>query len=200
MQFSFCMLSYRYIYIQLFIKRPFFALSKGGLFSFYKGGKMEKIETAGMNFIGNISLLEKPLARIGVFASRSQDIAIDIIREQWAIAKGRQHKCIAGPFHSKAEIEILYFVLKYGGTAIWFMGCALPKELPQFAQKCVKKGKLLIVSCFHQKHHNIYTARYCCHLTDMTSNRLAFFSRSDKSIHTFIYERAQMRKKWVESF
>lgn len=153
-----------------------------------------------MNFIGNIQLLEASSSRIGVFASRSQDAAIDIIREQWAMAKGKQHKCIVGTFHSKAEIEILYFVLKFGGSAIWFMGCALPEELPKFAQKYVKRNKLLIVSCFHQKHHNIYTARYCCHLADMASSYLVFFSRKENGMHAPIYNRAVTRGKWVENF
>ncbi len=161
---------------------------------------MKSFEIGGMNCLGKTALLEEPCARIGVFASRSQDSAIDIIREQWAIAKGRQHKCIVGTFHSKAEMEILYFVLKYGGSAIWFMGCALPTELPEFAQKYVKRGKLLIVSCFHREHHSIHTARYCSHLVDMASSYLVFFSRKETGMLTPIYERAIAKGKWVESF
>lgn len=111
---------------------------------------MEPFDFTGMNCFGNKKLLEEQRPRIGVFASQVQDQELELIREQWAIAKGRQHKCLVSTFHSKEEIEILYFNLKYGGYAIWFMGCALPKELPKFAQKYVKRGKLLIVSCFHR--------------------------------------------------
>ena len=161
---------------------------------------MKNFEIVGMNCIGNTKLLEEPRTRLGVFASRSQDAAIDIIREQWATAKGREHKCIASTFHSKAEIEILYFVLKYGGSAIWFLGCSLPKELPKFAQKYVKRGKLLIISCFHLEHHSIHTARYCCHLVDMVSSYLVFFSRKETGLLTPIYERAKERGKWIENF
>lgn len=153
-----------------------------------------------MKYIGNLKLLEDSVKRIGVFASRTQDPTINIIREQWAMAKGRKHKCIAGTFHSKAEVEILYFILKYGGTAIWFMGCSLPEKLPKFAQKYIKRGKLLIISCFHLEHHNIYTARYCCHLVDMISNYLVFFSRKETGLLASIYTHAVKRGKWIESF
>ncbi len=153
-----------------------------------------------MSWTGNINLLEEKHPRIGIFASQVQDPTLDIIREQWAKAKGRQHKCLVSTFHSKAEIEILYFVLKYGGSAIWFMGCALPTELPKFAQKYVKRGKLLIVSCFHREHHSIHTARYCSHLVDMASSYLVFFSRKETGMLTPIYERAIAKGKWVESF
>lgn len=161
---------------------------------------MKPFEIVGMNSIGNTKLLEEPLARIGVFASRSQEAAIDIIREQWAIAKGRQRKCVVSTFHSKAEMEILYFVLKYGGSAVWLLGCSLPKELPKFAQKYIKRGKLLILSCFHREHHNVFTARYCSHLVDMASSYLVFFSRKETGMLTPIYERATARGKWIESF
>ena len=162
---------------------------------------MKPFEMKGMNSIGNKKLLEEPRMRIGVFASRSMDDnATDIIREQWAMAKGRDKKCVVSTFHSRAELEILYLVLKHGGSAIWFLGCSLPKSLPSFAKKYVKCKKLLIVSCFHREHHSIYTARYCCHLTDMVSSYLVFFNRKEKGLLTPIYERASSRGKWIESF
>lgn len=153
-----------------------------------------------MNCLGNMNLLDEKRPRIGVFASQVQDPTLDIIREQWARAKGRQHKCLVSTFHSKAEIEILYFALKFGGYAIWIMGCSLPAELPKFAEKYVKRGKLLIVSCFHLEHHNIYTARYCCQLSSMACGHLVFFSRKENGMLTPIYERAKERGKWIESF
>lgn len=161
---------------------------------------MEPFDFIGMNCIGNKKLLEEQRPRIGVFASQVQDQELELIREQWAIAKGRQHKCLVSTFHSKEEIEILYFNLKYGGYAIWFMGCALPKELPKFAQKYVKRGKLLIVSCFHREHHNIYTARYCCQLSSMVCGHLAFFGRKERGIHTPIYKKGKTQGKWIENF
>ena len=66
---------------------------------------MNEIEMVGMRTLGNTKLLTESRARIGVFASRDTDPAIDIIREQWAMQKGKQRKCIVGTFHSKAEMR-----------------------------------------------------------------------------------------------
>lgn len=43
---------------------------------------MKEFEMVGMNTIGNMDLLQKPRARIGVYASRQLDSAEGIIREQ----------------------------------------------------------------------------------------------------------------------
>jgi len=161
---------------------------------------METFEVAGMNFIGNTKLLTEPRARIGVFASRNADPVIDIIREQWATEKGKRRKCIVGTFHSRAECEILYIVLKYGGSAVWFLGCSLPKSLPHFFREAVRKKQLLVVSCFRREHHTLATARYCQHLADMTSNSLVFWSRQADGSLQPLYERAVARGKWVECF
>ena len=64
---------------------------------------MKEFEMVGMRTIGNVELLQKPHARIGVFASRQLDSVGSIIKEQWAVAKGRQRKCIVGTFHSRSE-------------------------------------------------------------------------------------------------
>ena len=76
-----------------------------------KGVQMKEIEIVGMKTMGNMELLQKPHARIGVYASRQLDNAESIIRKQWAISKGRRHKCVVGTFHSQSECEILYYVL-----------------------------------------------------------------------------------------
>lgn len=154
----------------------------------------------GVKYKGNLSLLNEPWSRIGVFASRSQDPAIGIIREQWARAKGRQHKCIIGTFHSKAEIEILYFVLKNGGAAVWLMGCRLPEKLNDFCRKFIRKGKLLMISCFNLDHHCYATARYCTQLADMYSSHLAIWSMKENGMIAPIYKRAIQKGKWVERF
>ena len=116
-----------------------------------KGVQMKEFDMVGMRTIGNVELLQKPHARIGVFASRQLDSVGSIIKEQWSVAKGRQRKCIVGTFHSRSECEILYLVLKYGGSAVWFMGCKLPDTLPDFCKKAVKSGRLLMVSCFNRE-------------------------------------------------
>lgn len=161
---------------------------------------MKAFEMVGVKCMGNKSLLTEPRQRIGVFASRNQDPAIDIIREQWACAKGRQKKCIIGTFHSKAELEILYFVLKYGGSAVWLMGRTLPQELNAFCKEAIRKKRLLIVSCFNHEHHCYATARYCIHLTDMYSSYLAIWSMKEGGMIEPVYNRAVQKGKWVERF
>ncbi|MCQ2102445.1 MAG: hypothetical protein MJY98_04395 [Fibrobacter sp.] len=161
---------------------------------------MKPFKMIGVRYKGNTSLLTDPWARIGVFASRSEDPAIGIIREQWARTKGRQHKCIIGTFHSKAEVEILYFVLKYGGSAVWIMGCSLPRKLNDFCKEAIRKKRLLIISCFHREHHSYATARYCAQLADMFSSYLAIWSMKEGGMIEPIYNRAIQRGKWVERF
>jgi hypothetical protein len=161
---------------------------------------MKEFEIVGMKTMGNMELLQKPRARIGVYASRQLDGAEGIIREQWAIAKGRQRKCIAGTFHSQSECEILYYVLKYGGSAVWFMGCKLPDTLPDFCKKAVKSGRLLMVSCFNRERHNLATARYCMHMVDLASSYLVFWALEGSRMLGPIRARAVARGKWVECF
>ena len=161
---------------------------------------MKEFEMVGMNTIGNMELLQKPRARIGVYASRQSDSAEGIIREQWAMSKGRQRKCIVGTFHSRSECEILYYVLKYGGSAVWFMGCKLPEQLPDFCMKAVKSGRLLMVSCFNREKHNLATARYCMHLVDIASSYLVFWALEGSRMLGPIHARAIACGKWVECF
>ncbi|MCF0221484.1 MAG: hypothetical protein HUK19_04240 [Fibrobacter sp.] len=161
---------------------------------------MSVLELVGMKTVGNKKLLTEPTSRIGVFASRSEDPAVGIIREQWAMKKGRERRCIVGTFHSKAECEILYFVLKSGGSAVWFLGCALPPKLPDFCKRAIRFRKLLIVSCFNSEHHSYARSRYCAHLVDMCSNYLVIWSLNEKGMIAPIYQRACDRGKWVERF
>lgn len=161
---------------------------------------MQKFEMVGMKCIGNKKLLEEPLSRIGVFASRSEDPAVGIIREQWAKAKGRERRCIVGTFHSKAECELLYFVLKNGGYAVWFLGCRLPDRLPDFCKRAIRYRKLLIVSCFNSEHHSYATARYCAHLADMCSSYLVIWSMKENGMIAPIYNKAVTKGKWAERF
>lgn len=161
---------------------------------------MKKFEMVGMKTIGNTDLLQKSRTRIGVFASRQSDSAGNIIREQWATSKGRQRKCVVGTFHSQPESEILYYVLKHGGSAVWFLGCKLPEQLPDFCKKAVKSGRLLLVSCFNREKHNLATARYCMHLVDIASSYLVFWSLNESRMLGPIHARAVARGKWVESF
>lgn len=60
---------------------------------------MKEFEIVGMKTIGNVELLQKPHARIGVYASRQLDNAESIIRKQWAISKGSR---MLGPIHARA--------------------------------------------------------------------------------------------------
>ena len=161
---------------------------------------MKEFEIVGMKTMGNMELLQKPHARIGVYASRQLDNAESIIRKQWAISKGRRHKCVVGTFHSQSESEILYYVLKYGGSAVWFMGCKLPDTLPDFCKKAVKSGRLLMVSCFNHERHNLATARFCMHMVDLASSYLVFWALEGSRMLGPIHARAVARGKWVESF
>ncbi len=158
------------------------------------------LDLVGGCYVGNATLLTHPWNRIGVFASRSEDSAVGILREQWAMKMGRTRRCIVGTFHSSAECEILYFVLRFGGSAVWFLGCSLPAKLPDFCEAAVRKGRLLIVSCFHREHHTYASARYCAHLADMYSSRLAIWSMKEGGLIQPIYDRAKANGKMVEVF
>ncbi|PWJ68346.1 MULTISPECIES: hypothetical protein [unclassified Fibrobacter] len=160
----------------------------------------EKLEMFGGNYVGDPTLLTLPWSRIGVFASRSEDPAIGFLREQWAMSKGRKRCCVIGTFHSQGECEILYHVLKFGGSAVWLMGCSLPAELSNFCKDAIRKGRLLIVSCFNREQHTYATARYCAHLADMYSSRLAIWSMKEGSMIQPIYNRAKANGKMVEVF
>lgn len=160
----------------------------------------DKLEMFGGNYVGDPTLLTLPWSRIGVFASRSSDSAVDVLREQWAMKTGRNRHCIVGTFHSPAECEILYLVLKFGGSAVWLMGCSLPDTLPNFCKGAIRKGRLLIISCFHREHHTYATARYCAHLADMYSSRLAIWSMKSGGMIQPIYNRAVAGGKMVEVF
>lgn len=162
--------------------------------------KSRNLDLVGGCYVGNTRLLTHPWRRIGVFASRSSDPAVDVLREQWAMKMGRTRQCIVGTFHSPAECEILYLVLKFGGFAVWFMGCSLPEKLPNFCKGAIRKGRLLMVSCFHREHHTYATARYCVHLTDMYSGRLAVWSMKTGGMIQPIYDRAIANGKMVEVF
>lgn len=165
-----------------------------------KSAGVENLDLIGGCYVGNISLLTRPWSRIGVFASRSDDPAVGILREQWAMKMGRTRRCVVGTFHSPAECEILYFVLRFGGYAVWFMGCSLPEKLPEFCDAAIRKGRLLIVSCFNREHHSYASARYCAHLTDMYSSRLAVWSMKAGGMVHSIYNRAKPAGKMVEVF
>lgn len=161
---------------------------------------VEKLGMAGGKYIGDPTLLTLPWPRIGVFASRTTDHAIDFLREQWGMSKGRRHSVIVGTFHSQAECELLYFVLKFGGSAVWFMGCSLPEKLPDFCKGAIRKGHLLIISCFNQEHHTLATARYCTQMVDMHSSSLAIWSMKAGGLIHPIYNRAKACGKKVEVF
>lgn len=162
--------------------------------------RFEKLEMVGGNYIGDPTLLTLPWKRVGVFASRSTDPAMGILREQWAMSKGRKRCCIIGTFHSPGECEILYHVLKFGGSAVWLMGCALPAELPNFCKGAIQKGRLLMVSCFNREHHSYATARYCAQLADRYSSSLAIWSMKEGGLVQSIYNRAKNNGKRVEVF
>ena len=147
---------------------------------------MKEFDMVGMRTIGNVDLLQNPRARIGVFASRQLDSVGSIVKEQWAVAKGRQRKCIVGTFHSRSECEILYLVLKYGGSAV--------------CKKAVKSGRLLMVSCLNRERHNLATARYCMHMVDLASSYLVFWALEGSRMLVPIHARAVARGKWVECF
>lgn len=159
---------------------------------------MYGFEWAGTNHIGNTKLLHSRQKRIGVFASRSNDPAIDISREQWAIQIGREHKCIIGTFHSKAEKEILYFVLKYGGSAVWLMGCSIPDKLPDFCKSAIDRNKLLIISCFQQEHRSFATARFCAHLARTFSKQSVIWSMKEGGLTHSIYKISKARRYKVQ--
>ena len=44
------------------------------------------------------------------------------------------------------------------------------------------EDRMLVVSCFHMKHHTRDTARYCTHLAAMCCKRHAYFLKDDDSL------------------
>lgn len=154
----------------------------------------------GMRCLGNRKLWHDQKERIAVFASRSEDPEMAMVREQWAKAQGRFGKCIVGTFHSRAECEILFYVLTHGGSAIWLMGRALPKELNRICKMAVRQKRLLVISCFNLERHTRSTARFCAHMAATKTKHHVYWSLDENSALMPIYNRAVAAGFKVERF
>lgn len=133
-----------------------------------------------------------PETKIGVFASRDFD-ANDYRLEQWAAETGRFHQCLVGTFHSDAERRILDIALANGAFAVWLHGCDLPRVYRGEVAKAMESGRLLSLSCFHRRHHNEATARYCIHLTSMCTRKHTFFLNENDSLLEPVYRKIAWR-------
>ncbi len=164
----------------------------------------EKLEdrmfVPGMKCLGNKKLWYDKKERIAVFASRSQDPVVAIAREHWAKYQGRYGKCIVSTFHSRAECEILFFVLTHGGSAIWLLGRSLPTELNGICKMALRQKRLLIISCFNRDHHTRETSRYCAHLAATKSKHHVYWSLNESGVLASIYNRAVAKNYQVERF
>ena len=161
---------------------------------------MKRIKMVGMKWEGNVKLWTGPMKRVSVFASRT--VSPDRFSlESWAAEEGRLRHCIVGTFHSAAEQHLLYVTLANGGMAIWIRGCRLPFQYPQdVCYRAFAENRLLVVSCFKRKHHNVETARYCAQLAAMATDRHAYWFGYESDFLTPICERAMLRGKQVEIY
>ncbi len=142
---------------------------------------MNKIKLLGVNCEGSMRLWRGPEVKISVFASRHFD-ADDCRLVQWATEMGERHRCLVGTFHSKAEQRILNVALENGAFAVWLRGCSLPNTYSGPLWNAMAEDRMLVVSCFHMKHHTRDTARYCTHLAAMCCKRHAYFLKDDDSL------------------
>lgn len=103
---------------------------------------------------------------------------------------GERRRCFVGTFHSKAERRILEVALANGAFAVWIRGCSLPDYYSGELWKAMVNDYLLVISCFHMKHHTRDTARYCTHLAAMCCRRHAYFLKDDDSLLGPCYRKA----------
>ena len=142
---------------------------------------MNKIKLLAADCEGSLRLWRGPEVKISVFASRLFN-ADDGLLEQWAVEMGSRHRCLVGTFHSKAEQRILDVALANGAFAVWLRGCSLPSFYSGELWKAMANDHLLVISCFHMKHHTQDTARYCTHLAAMCCQCHAYFLKDDDSL------------------
>ena len=142
---------------------------------------MNKIKLLGVNCEGNVRLWRGPEVKISVFASRHFDTD-DCRLVQWAAEMGERHRSLVGTFHSKAEQRILNVALENGAFAVWLRGCSFPNSYSGPLWNAMAEDRMLVVSCFHMKHHTRDTARYCTHLAAMCCKRHAYFLKDDDSL------------------
>ena len=142
---------------------------------------MNRLKLSGVCCVGCGRLWYGPEVKISVFASRKFN-AIDCHLEQWAAEMGARHRCLVGPFHSKAEQHILEVALANGAFAVWIRGCSLPDFYSGELLRAMMENRMLVISCFHMKHHTRDTARYCTHLAAMCCQRHAYFLKDDDSL------------------
>ena len=142
---------------------------------------MNRIKLVGVNCDGSMRLWRGPEVKISVFASRLFNVDSCCL-EQWATEMGEMHRCLVGTFHSKAEQRILNVALANGAFAVWLRGCSLPAYYNGELWKAMAEDRLLVISCFHMKHHTRDTARYCTHLAAMCCQRHAYFLKDDDSL------------------
>ena len=149
---------------------------------------MNKIKLIGINTEGSLRLWYGPETKIGVFASRDFD-ANDYRLEQWATEMGRYHQCLVSTFHSDAERRILDIALANGAFAVWIRGCTPPHIYRGAVEKAMENDHLLMLSCFHRKHHTEATARYCVQLVSMCTKRHTFFMNENDSLLEPVYRK-----------
>ena len=142
---------------------------------------MNRIKLSAVNCDGSLRLWRGPEVKISVFASRRFN-ADDCSLNQWAEEMGEKHRCLVGTFQSKAEQRILNVALENGAFAVWIRGCSLPNSYSGPLWNAMVEDRLLVISCFHMKHHTRDTARYCMHLATMCCKRHAYFLKDDDSL------------------
>lgn len=149
---------------------------------------MNRIKLIGISTEGALRLWYGPETKIGVFASRDFD-ANDYRLEQWAAEMGRFHQCLVGTFHSDAERQILDIALANGAFAVWIRGCDLPHIYRGEVKKAMESNHLLTLSCFHRRHHNESTARYCIQLASMCTKKHTFFLNENDLLLEPVYRK-----------
>ncbi|SHL30098.1 hypothetical protein [Fibrobacter sp. UWEL] len=107
---------------------------------------MKKIKLIGVKQEGNSKLWDSKSVRIGVFASKSRNMPQDDVLEAWAKEHGEKGHCVIGAFENGDACKIMYWVLAYGGSAIWIRGCRFPMQYQDVCYRAFVDGRLLVIS------------------------------------------------------
>jgi hypothetical protein len=109
---------------------------------------MNEIKMVGMKTLGNTKLLTESRARVGVFASRDTDPAIDIIREQWAVRKKQLLvvSCFNCEHHSYATARYCRHLADMVSNSLVFWSKKEGSSLQPIYDRAMARGKR--VECF----------------------------------------------------
>ena len=101
----------------------------------------------------------------------------------------RDKALVVRAFHSDAERRILDIALANGAFAVWIRGCSLPRIYRGAVEKAMENDHLLTLSCFHRRHHNEATARYCIQLASLCTKKHTFFLNENDSLLESVYRK-----------